>query len=171
MILFGVKNDTHVLASVAHYDYRSVGEDDQYMMVDGGQPGTNDYAGYSRKSGKNCVFEVPQSFDELYNDWNVINNRKYGLWKIEDVRILNEEEAKEFWDKNIGEDRENDHYLYENIIWGTRGKNGDEPLTYKLLKDLEIDHLCAIKDTQSISNQMRKAILYWLSEKSGINYN
>jgi|GEM_PF-6122369 hypothetical protein len=34
------------------------------------------------------------------------------------------------------------------LLWGTRGKNGDEPLTYVLLYDCNVAHLKAILDTQ-----------------------
>ena len=32
------------------------------------------------------------------------------------------------------------------LEWGTRGKDGDQPLTYKKLKDLDTDHIKAILD-------------------------
>ena len=32
--------------------------------------------------------------------------------------------------------------------WGTRGKNGDQPLQWKPLKDLDTDHIKAILETQ-----------------------
>lgn len=32
--------------------------------------------------------------------------------------------------------------------WGTRGVNGDQPLTWKPLKDLDTDHIKAILETQ-----------------------
>lgn len=32
--------------------------------------------------------------------------------------------------------------------WGTRGKNGDQPLTWKPLKDLDTNHIKAILETQ-----------------------
>lgn len=34
------------------------------------------------------------------------------------------------------------------VLWGTRGKNGDQPLKYKLLKDLTNSHIKAILRTQ-----------------------
>jgi hypothetical protein len=34
------------------------------------------------------------------------------------------------------------------IHWGTRGKDGKQPLVYKLLKDLDSDHIEAILKTQ-----------------------
>jgi hypothetical protein len=38
--------------------------------------------------------------------------------------------------------------IRQHIKWGTYGKNGDQPLQYKPLKDLEDDHIQAILDTQ-----------------------
>lgn len=38
--------------------------------------------------------------------------------------------------------------IREVYIWGTRGKNGDQPLVYKLLKDLSDDHIESIIRTQ-----------------------
>ena len=34
------------------------------------------------------------------------------------------------------------------VHWGTRGKDGKQPLVYKLLKDLDSDHIEAILKTQ-----------------------
>ena len=166
MILVGSKNHTHVIASISGYDCVTNGEDKEFILHDGGQPGTNFYSGYGRFSGKSVLFEVPQTFAELFNDYQFNRPRKYGTWRIDEVRILNEEEIEDFY-KIVGPDRENDHYLYENTLWGTRGKNGDEPLRYVSLKDCEIDHLYAIKDTQSISHDTTLAINYWISKKSG----
>ena len=45
-----------------------------------------------------------------------------------------------------------DKSLFENLrelfLWGTRGKDGNLPLKYVPLKDLESDHIQAILDTQ-----------------------
>lgn len=38
--------------------------------------------------------------------------------------------------------------LRNEFAWGTRGKNGRQPLTYKVLSSLEDDHIQAILDTQ-----------------------
>lgn len=43
--------------------------------------------------------------------------------------------------------QEPDHDLVRNTLyWGTRGPNGDQPLKWKLLKDLDTDHIQAIID-------------------------
>tara|TARA_R110000868_G_C10545196_1_gene735355 strand:- start:238 stop:627 length:390 start_codon:yes stop_codon:yes gene_type:complete len=38
--------------------------------------------------------------------------------------------------------------LRNEFAWGTRGKDGRQPLTYKVLSSLEDDHIQAILDTQ-----------------------
>ena len=38
--------------------------------------------------------------------------------------------------------------LRNEFAWGTRGKDGRQPLTYKMLSSLENDHIQAILDTQ-----------------------
>jgi hypothetical protein len=39
--------------------------------------------------------------------------------------------------------------IREHFIWGSRGKLGDEPLVYLILKNIEDDHLSAILRTQT----------------------
>ena len=52
----------------------------------------------------------------------------------------------------------------EVFKWGTRGKDGKQPLTYVPLKDLTTEHIEAILDTQShISDYIRKIFLNELS--------
>lgn len=44
----------------------------------------------------------------------------------------------------------------ERVEWGTYGKDGKGPLTYKKICDLSMDHITAILDTQKhISEEMR----------------
>ena len=38
--------------------------------------------------------------------------------------------------------------IRSNFTWGSRGVNGDEPLVFNLLKDLDLDHIKAIIETQ-----------------------
>lgn len=45
-----------------------------------------------------------------------------------------------------------------DAIWGTYGKSGKEPLTFKRLIDLESEHLQAIARTQVISLEYRNII-------------
>jgi len=36
----------------------------------------------------------------------------------------------------------------EKVTWGTYGKDGDQPLSYKSIADMETEHLKAVLDTQ-----------------------
>lgn len=142
MKLLGVTNGEYVLASMGHYDYNSA----EGMMADGGQPGTLNYAGYTRFSGKTVWFEVPQTFAELYYDYNCRDreDRLYGLWKVEDVRILAEDEYP---------DTDSLEYKVENAVWGTRGPKGDQPLKYVHLLDCDVEYLEKIQDYRGGYNE------------------
>ena len=57
---------------------------------------------------------------------------------------INKEEAE-----SLAVYTDDDHSaIREAFVWGTRGPNGDQPVAYKPLKDLEIDHINAILKTQ-----------------------
>lgn len=72
------------------------------------------------------------------------------------------------------------YFLYENssfkeccekMLWGSRGPKGDKPLTYKPLKDLELDHLRAILDYNKklnikLTDLQIKVINFWIKKKS-----
>ncbi len=45
------------------------------------------------------------------------------------------------------------------VHWGTRGKNGRQPLVYKPIKDLDSDHIEAILKTQHQISDFYKEIL------------
>lgn len=156
MKLLGVTNNKQVLASVARHDCRTFGEGDDYIMQDGGVINTSQYAGYSRLWGKNIWFEVPQTFAELYNDWNTGNPRKYGIWDINEVKVLSPEEIP---DTNSFEWRAG------NEIWGTNGLDGKQPTTYVLLKDCSKDHLQKISELCEKRGNLsiKKIADYWFS--------
>jgi hypothetical protein len=156
MKLLGVTNGKKVIASMAHHDF--VSEDG--MIADSGQPTTNMYGGYTRFGGGDVVwFQIPQTFAELYNDYNCNNkNRKYGVWNIEDVKIL---EKKDWPNCDSIEEKS------EAFCWGCRGINGDEPLKYVLLKNCSIDHLKAIIETQGrIHGKTKEVIEHLISIKT-----
>ena len=47
--------------------------------------------------------------------------------------------------------------IREHFSWGSRGKLGDEPLHYIILKDMEDSHISAILETQThIQDYIRK---------------
>ena len=158
MKLLGRTNGKQVIASISHYDFISLGEGEDYISVDGGAILTNHYAGYSRGWGKVVWFEVPQDFAELYKDYNFNHkNRKFGIWNIEDVRILEENE----W-PNVDSIEEK----AENFIWGQRGPLGDQPLKYVFLKDCSKEHLQNIlKNVPNIHEETEEVIKYLLKTK------
>lgn len=155
MKLLGSTNGEKVIASISHYDYINL----DGMMRDGGQPHTNHYAGYTRGGGGKTVwFEVPQTFAELFADYNCNKNHKYGIWDIKDVRIL---EKEEFPDTDSIEEKS------QNFIWGTNGINGNEKTKYVLLKDCSLEHLRAIiAHVRHISEETKTVIEYLIAQKS-----
>lgn len=46
--------------------------------------------------------------------------------------------------------------IRESFRWGTRGLSGKEPIEWVLLKDLAIDHIYAILETQRLSTYLVK---------------
>lgn len=157
MKLLGRTNQKQVVASISRHDYVSSGEGENRICDDGGQPHTNHYAGYSRGWGETVWFEVPQTFAELYADYQFVKNRKYGIWNVEDVRIL----PKSEWpDVGLIEEKA------ENYIWGNRGIDGKDELKYILLKDCSLNHLKAIiANVGSIHEETRLVIEYLIDKQ------
>ena len=57
--------------------------------------------------------------------------------------------------------------IAEGLLWGTYGKGGNQPLRYRPISTLELDHLIAIRDTQfHISARIRQVVEYWIAHKS-----
>lgn len=153
MILRGQTDGKKIVASLSAHHYVSDGD----LMMDGGQPFTNHRAGYNRYSmvGEAVWFEVPETFEELYN---LYNTRKHdGVWNIEDVRTLTEEELASvdpFQEK------------VNNFLWGTNGKNGDEPFRRVLLKNCSLEHLKnIIENVRNIQPETKEVILHLINEK------
>lgn len=56
--------------------------------------------------------------------------------------------------------------IRQKLLWGTRGKDGKEPLEYKLISTLDKDHIKAILDTQKQISHLYQAVFeYWLRQK------
>jgi hypothetical protein len=161
MKLLGRTNGKQVIASIAHHDYVSVGEGEDHISADGGQLLTANYAGYDRGWGKVVWFEISQNFAELYSDYQFRSTasgiqRKYGIWKLEDVKILPESEYP---------DPQDPKWKIENAIWGTRSPSGKEPLRYIHLKDTTKEHLENIILSERISQELREIILEIIKTK------
>lgn len=72
---------------------------------------------------------------------------------LEDLALTHESQLGEVLDK---------------LVWGTYGKDGKQPLTWKKIKDCDLDHLEAIEDLptwKNISSLHRFVITYWSGQK------
>ena len=65
-------------------------------------------------------------------------------------------------------DKDDFNKVREVVTWGTRGKDGKQPLEYKKIKDLETEHIYAILATQFLSEEMQY-ILHTELEFRGLN--
>jgi len=156
MKLLGYHNHKHVVASMARHDYNAIDD----IMMDGGALGTMQYGGYTRSNGKPIWFEVPESFAELYNDYRDNRaNRKYGIWKLEDVKILSPEEIP---------DTESFEWQAEQAIWGTNGLDGKQRTKYVHLKDCSKEHLEKIVELCESrgATDVLKFAKHWLNQKT-----
>lgn len=64
-------------------------------------------------------------------------------------------------------DKDSFKTIKKKLLWGTRGKSGKEPLTYRPLIELETDHLKAILKTQKSSEIHLKVIKSILADRAG----
>jgi hypothetical protein len=153
MKLKGTTDGVMVVASIDRHDCVDIGQ----IMHDGGQPGTQQYSGYNRGRGRSIYFEVPQTFGELYTDYQTKfkkdDIRSYGIWNTKDVKVLDDIELGEI---NTFE------YEVSQAIWGTCGVNQDDPLKYIHLVDCSTKHLRAIQDTQALTDNYKKIIAHIL---------
>ena len=93
----------------------------------------HDYVSYTDKNGENYM--VDGGLDYLRRNVN----------------------KEPFMELSVYVDDNSSHeVIRENLHWGTRGKDGHQPLTYKAIKELTDDHIQAILDTQNhISTWLR----------------
>jgi len=96
---------------------------------------------------RDCVTHHDSVDNKLYMVDGGLQSRRWMGGNIQDLSIVTE-----------------DHMVArEHLTWGTMGKNGDEPLEYKPIKDLETDHIVAILKTQkNILEQLRLCFVYEL---------
>lgn len=151
----------YAVFSVGHHDCRVAPDG---TMADGGQAGLQDYAGYQRATRPMQWIELPGvTWAELVNDYHRPEGikRKYGVHKIEEVRILPDSEIPDIKDID---------WKALNFVWGTMGKNGNEPFRYIHLAQANDDHLKAIIHTQpQISADTRKIIRYILKKHKEVD--
>jgi hypothetical protein len=51
---------------------------------------------------------------------------------------------------------------HHRLLWGTRGKDGKEPISFRPISSLELDHLKAILANCSVSPLTEETIKYWI---------
>lgn len=66
-------------------------------------------------------------------------------------------------------DKDDFSKVREVVTWGTRGKDGKQPLKYKKIKDLETEHVCAILDTIFLSEEMQYILRTELEQRDKKN--
>ncbi len=60
--------------------------------------------------------------------------------------------------------------ILDRLLWGSHGKDGKQPVTFRPIKDLELDHLKAIIATQDhLSPIHAQVIQYWIGVKSMVS--
>ncbi len=152
-------SDKYAVFSVSHHDFRKAPDG---TMADGGAPGCQNYAGYTRSSGKMGYIDLPNvTFADLYNDYAFYNTssgilRKYGVHLIEEVRVWPDNNSFA-WKK-------------ENAIWKTHGKDGKGKGHYIRLLDAENSHLNAILDTVAHLTDNTREIIESILKDRGADY-
>ena len=114
-------------------------------FVDGGQ---TDYF--------RCSEGIAQIFIE--SDCSPVDLLEKGIshFLLEDVKIVEKRE-----------DVDSFEYKRKHAKWGSRGENGDQPLKYQMLEDLETNHLENIlKNCSHISIEYKKFIWSILSNRN-----
>jgi len=141
-VLLGVINARYFIASVSAHHYISKGK----LIADGGQPNTPGYAGYTRFNGTEVWARVPETYAELVTNYQT--RKQTGIWNKAAVEI-----------QEVEPDTTTAEWVREHTIWGTYGKNGDQPLKYIRLDEAESDHLEAILETQKGISPTTKALI------------
>jgi len=55
------------------------------------------------------------------------------------------------------------------LLWGTRGKDGKQPLRFRPIKEFEVDHLRAIlANCPNIGPAHKRVVEHWLAEKTRV---
>jgi hypothetical protein len=56
--------------------------------------------------------------------------------------------------------------IREKLLWGTYGKDGKQPLKFKPIKSLEVDHLAAIlANVPNLQPIISEVVKYWIEKK------
>lgn len=138
MKLQGVTDGKFFIASVARHHYVVKGD----LMADGGQPTLQYSGGYTRFRGKWVWAEVRENFGDLYTAYE--RGEDVGIWQVGNIWNNYPDRALILEKKEVPNTKSK-LWKYRNFIWGSRGKNGDEPLKYVNLSQVSVEHLNNIK--------------------------
>lgn len=59
-------------------------------------------------------------------------------------------------------------WIADRLLWGTRGVDGQSPLTFRPIKTFTTDHLLAIRANCSNAGEWhRKVVQYWIDQRLG----
>jgi hypothetical protein len=110
----------------------------------------HDFKQYQFKSGG--VYHVDGGKDYIKRG----SGGDFGEGKVEDWNLTEKDSFKK---------------CCTSLLWGSRGKDGKQPLKYAPFAELELDHLKAILEYSSklavgLSDLQVKVINYWIEQKS-----
>jgi len=93
---------------------------------------------------------------EEYKGYSVDGGTDYSLISIPEDKTLDDIESLEIYDDEPIES------MMKKLLWGTYGKDGNQPLKYVKLFECETDHLHNILKSQRISDYYKSVINYIL---------
>lgn len=128
--------DGTILLSRARHDFVCIILDNEHYGIDGGAGG--DYMRYIGNV-EPIYISIPYSRADLLNDFESGADK---LCKFDTAEIILAEEYKPNRD----------------LVWGSRGKDGMEPVTWFMLSDLTKSHLRAILKLDYINEEYRREI-------------
>ena len=111
---------------------------------------THDFVLYKFPDGREIYYDGGLSYERRGGDFELFTE---GL--VIDVSLIEDSPREE---------------IYNKLLWGTRGKNGDQPLRYRPIKEFTLEHLIALNKLAYISGLCKEVVQYWAEQKAGTNY-
>ena len=107
---------------------------------------------------------VQYDFSDAPNDGIAVDGglefvRRYGdLYRLDN--------AKRYEEYTLTSEDPFEPVIVNRLLWGTRGKDGDKPLTFRLIASLTLDHLEAIiANCPNIGSWHKRVVEYWIDKK------
>lgn len=120
-------------------------EDDVYLV----STHVHDFVTHEFKDGKSISVDGGPEYTRRLGDlYELLDTDRYEEWTLTDEFSLPE--------------------IADKLLWGTRGKNGTEPLRYRPIKEFSVEHLQAIVDGGHArpGGWANKVMRYWLEKKT-----